>query len=334
MFNLAHRLLIILLLVFCCVVQFKAQIQSSLTIEQAKNKLEQLQSEYAEIDEIFNEKIDTEVKKQISTAPKGEFESTQQYNARLIKAETLRKKLQTQYAVERKRQQNEIRKQIKSILDLEFTKPVVITLETYDADEEVFPVTVKDESKEKIFKDFFYISRNEARAFKENFSEAQKQGLFGVAMNKGEAVEYYYGFRVNLKGKQYTSLPEKLVLSPKQLQQHYGVYKDPYVIYTRKVFNAYLKNPQNVSELEREVLDTIDRDYLQSKFIVYSIEPFIAGGKFIKIVFQDKPDEIFAIWVYRIFELRAMEAEETDSRFMRLIQIRYKSFIDDKIHSL
>lgn len=335
MFSLTNRLLVVVFLVFCCATQFKAQTQNSLTIEQAKNKLEQLQSEYTGVDKTFNEKVETEVSKQVSTAPKGEFESTQQYNARQTKAETQRRKLQAQYAVDRKRQQDEIRKQIGIILDLEFTKPVTINLETYDADEENLALTIIDKTDQTHYKDFLYISRDEARLLKESFSDSQNQGLFGVALEDGQPKEYYYGFRINLKGKQYTNLPSEMTLTLKELAQYSGVYTEPLVIHIRKTLNAYLKNPGSPKEVEFTILDRVDSDYFQSKFIVLSIEPFIVGGKYIKILFQDRPDKIFAVWVYsRIVEMRSFEAEENDARTMRLLRIRYKKFLQDKVRSL
>ena len=67
--------------------------QPSLTIEQAKERLEQLQLEYEGIDETLNEKIEDEIAKQINTGPKGEFETTQRYKLRVAKIGALRKQL-------------------------------------------------------------------------------------------------------------------------------------------------------------------------------------------------------------------------------------------------
>jgi hypothetical protein len=96
----------------------------------------------------------------------------------------------------------------------------------------------------------------------------------------------------------------------------------------------YLKDRNSISKYEREVLDGIDEKYLRSRFIVWSIDPFLAGGQYIKIIFIDHPDAIFVAWVYRILEVRSFEKEETDEREMRLNRIRYKAFLADRIHSL
>ena len=172
---------------------------------------------------------------------------------------------------------------------------------------------------------------------KENFSESQKQGLFGVALDNGQPIEYYYGFRINLRGKQYTNLPSELTLTPTQLTQYYSVYKDPFVIHIRKAFGAYLKN-QNSENEEFEDLRNFDSNYFQSKFIVFSINNHLGGGKRIEIIFQDRPDVLFTLWIYRFAEggygVRSFEAAETDARLMRLLRIRYKKFLQDKVHSL
>ncbi len=120
--------------------------------------------------------------------------------------------------------------------------------------------------------------------------------------------------------------PTAIDLDPKQLEQYYQVYKNNFVLYLRKALDAYLANDSSgvnismaaVQEDRRDGiitgLDAFDKNYYKSKFIVLTINDSIAGGKDIQIIFQDKPDRIFYVWVYQLadesYELRAFNSKE------------------------
>ena len=40
------------------------------------------------------------------------------------------------------------------------------------------------------------------------------------------------------------------------------------------------------------------KDKVRGKFVIGSVEPFIMGGLFIRIMFIDNPEDIFSVWVY------------------------------------
>lgn len=132
---------------------------------------------------------------------------------------------------------------------------------------------------------------------------------------------------------------------------YYKVYDNPYVIYLRKSFNAYLNNDINsvsisTTAIEKNIkdgiingLDSFDKSYYKSKFVVITINDSLAGGKDIQIIFQDKPDRIFYAWVYQLsdgnYELRGFNSKENiDKNEMDKIIETYRSYIFDGNHSL
>lgn len=145
---------------------------------------------------------------------------------------------------------------------------------------------------------------------------------------------------------------EELQFSPEQLAGYYRSYENPYVIATRKALNSYLNGGSE--SLDREIavetwrgdqgmlygLDSFDKSYYQSKFIVFAINDYIGGGQMISIIFKDKPDKVFAAWIYDVgdegnYQMRGFQE---DIRFtpdqMKVIQKQYKSYLEDEEHML
>lgn len=145
---------------------------------------------------------------------------------------------------------------------------------------------------------------------------------------------------------------EELQFSQEQLAGYYRSYENPYVIATRKALNSYLNGGSD--SLEREIavktwrddqgilygLDSFDKSYYQSKFIVFAINDYIGGGRMISIIFKDKPDKVFAAWIYDVgdegnYQMRGFQE---DIRFtpdrMKVIQKQYKSYFEDEEHML
>lgn len=140
-------------------------------------------------------------------------------------------------------------------------------------------------------------------------------------------------------------------LNPKGLEEYYKTYKNPFVVYLRKALNAYLANDSSniniavaaVTEARREGiisgLDSFDKEYYKSKFVVLTFTKNIAGGVDIQIMFQDKLDRIFYAWVYKLaggnYELRGFNSKEYfDPMKIKELNNAYKQFLLDKEHSL
>ena len=143
---------------------------------------------------------------------------------------------------------------------------------------------------------------------------------------------------------------EPIVMNEEELVQYYQAYKDPYVIHLRKSIDGYLNgtnygmdNPDIVYELEMDDgrISGVEpfKEYLESKFIVISIDDGLFGGKIINIMFQDKPDQIFWTWVYKKadgeYDLRGFTNNVNfDETQIKEFQILFKNYLEDKEHAL
>lgn len=87
--------------------------------------------------------------------------------------------------------------------------------------------------------------------------------------------------------------------------------RDPYVLHLRKALNGYLDGTNVEDTCAACVvkykcggvpsnLDCFSKDYFKSKFVVYWLQRYPAGGKLVYIIFKDKPDKLFVAWVYRL----------------------------------
>ncbi|MCL4354058.1 hypothetical protein M1349_01135 [Patescibacteria group bacterium] len=160
-------------------------------------------------------------------------------------------------------------------------------------------------------------------------------------------VSFVY-FKIN---KTNSLPPEKPLASSENIQTYYDVYKNPFVLYLRKAINAYTNNDSlaanlTISAVRKEKmdgvisgLDSFDRNYYKSKFVVLTINDSVSGGKDIQILFQDKPDRIFYAWVYKLsngdYELRGFNSKENfDREALDKVVSEQRSLILDKKHSL
>lgn len=139
-------------------------------------------------------------------------------------------------------------------------------------------------------------------------------------------------------------------LTQEQLEGYYAVYKEPYVLFLRKALDAYLSGNLDGVEIagmaiesrnedgKKSGLDSFDKSYYQSKFVVITINNSIAGGKEIQIIFQDKPDKLFWVWIYQLagekeeYELRSFNDESPEK--MEEINKYFEFFLKDKEHAL
>lgn len=148
-----------------------------------------------------------------------------------------------------------------------------------------------------------------------------------------------------------SNVPDSWKDTSNNIEDYYKVYKNPAVLYLRKALNAFLSNDSsniNISNVAVEKdtrdgiisgLDSFDKEYYRSKFVVLTINKSISGGVDIQILFQDRPDRIFYAWVYKLadesFELRGFNSKEVmNPKAMEAIQTEYKTFLEDKEHAL
>lgn len=143
-------------------------------------------------------------------------------------------------------------------------------------------------------------------------------------------------------------------INPQELEEYYAVYKNPNVIALRQALDMYRTGDTSlypdvtileaaVSEDKRDGiitgLDSFDKKYYESKFVVLTINQNIGGGADIQIMFQDRPDRIFYGWVYELagggFELRGFNSKEYfDPKVMKELNKAYEVFLSDTEHAL
>lgn len=86
-------------------------------------------------------------------------------------------------------------------------------------------------------------------------------------------------------------------------------------------------------------LEKVDPEYLSSRFTVFDIrnEPF-AGGKWVSILFIDKPDRIFTAWMYLtgdgVYELRAFGDSGITQAQIAAMRVKSEKQMLDREHSL
>ncbi|HAB53092.1 MAG TPA: hypothetical protein DCE80_13150 [Ignavibacteriales bacterium] len=90
-------------------------------------------------------------------------------------------------------------------------------------------------------------------------------------------------------------------------------YKSPFVTHIRVVLNKYLAGNDMENDVEINDADgsdgnlkcglaNFDKAYYKSKFVVLRVKPNKYGGMLTSIVFVDKPDASFWVWVYEYGE--------------------------------
>ena len=143
---------------------------------------------------------------------------------------------------------------------------------------------------------------------------------------------------------------DSLPLTKSELAIYYQMYKNPFVIHIRKALDAYLagdnisvKTSEDAIKSETKDgyvsgLDSFDKTYFKSKFIVFSINDSDVLGKIITIIFQDKPDRIFNACVYQDsndeYILQFFGSKNIDIKEIEAMQKQYKQNLEDKEHAL
>ncbi len=132
---------------------------------------------------------------------------------------------------------------------------------------------------------------------------------------------------------------EEANFTPEELKEYYLVYDNPEVRYLRTVFAAYLRGDRARDE-DSKLLGKWSKDYYRSKFVVLSKDNAMMGGTFITIIFQDRPDKVFLAWVYKEggsqkrLWLKGFELGKFSEEDIRRVRIRYRRFLEDKVHAL
>jgi hypothetical protein len=86
-------------------------------------------------------------------------------------------------------------------------------------------------------------------------------------------------------------------------------------------------------------LEKVDSAYLSSRFTVYKLDnDLFAGGRWVSILFIDKPDRIFKAWMYLtgdgVYELRGFKDSGITPGQIATMRLTYEKLMLDKQHAL
>ena len=94
-----------------------------------------------------------------------------------------------------------------------------------------------------------------------------------------------------------------------------------YIRTIRKHLDAYHRG-----EIKDKNLDQ-HKAYINGKFVIGSIEPYLLGGAFVYLMFVDNPSKVFTTWVYSDvdektetvlgYECRGLKLEDYESEFTK-----------------
>ena len=143
----------------------------------------------------------------------------------------------------------------------------------------------------------------------------------------------------------------ELEFTQEDLESYYAIYDDPYVKYLRTALDEYstgviktIDEDAIAKRTDNSVtygLDSFDKSYYKSKFIVFGMNDNELGGEVINVIFTDIPDRVFASWVYPVggseddLQLRGFyQNSNFDPDKMEKINVQYKEFLSDKEHSI
>lgn len=98
-----------------------------------------------------------------------------------------------------------------------------------------------------------------------------------------------------------------------------------YIRTLRKYLDEY-----NSGRIQDTRLDK-HKDYIKGKFVIAEIQPYIAGGAYISIIFYDNPDKIFSAVVYSYIDEKTREVAKYEFRSMDLTLTGY-DVTQEEIH--
>lgn len=92
----------------------------------------------------------------------------------------------------------------------------------------------------------------------------------------------------------------------------------PFVINLRKGFNDFFNRKSNSKFIEKSAMtaigdnmNTYDIQYFKSKFHILTInDDYKGGGVFLDILFKDKPDKVFTVWMFEtdnVYKIRMFQ---------------------------
>jgi hypothetical protein len=127
-----------------------------------------------------------------------------------------------------------------------------------------------------------------------------------------------------------------------QYSSIFKLYKTHQIIELRKIFNLY--STKSLAELRKLYPTDIElvtkmwknRIIYKSNFIIINSRISLGGGFDYLIIFKNKPDQIYQVWIYSgtTDEVRAFEKLDLNKEERKEVLNNYKRLIEDTIHSI
>lgn len=165
----------------------------------AKVRLKHLTDEREALAPAIAKELDEALEGLVDTRPKGEFEATARYEARLRTARALRAKLEPEFTAKQQDREAALQARVRELTDRPYAAPIRIRLEAYDADGETFEISIRATGN----KGSLPISRAVAPDLKTNLPYLKQWGFWSLSddgISRLEAVAVihqtgaYFGF--------------------------------------------------------------------------------------------------------------------------------------------
>lgn len=175
-------------------------------MEQAKTRLGTLYKQWQWLDRDYFETLDAELLKRVDKSPKGEFETTKQFEDRTAKAEKIEEQIREEVLKKNGLKREMLDQQMNRIMTMEFDSPFTALIGTYNADTQKFPLSFASGSEE-----FLSVPLSEAKEFKEKVAQAKAFGKFALLLDSdGRAKEYLLSGKITLNSKSYQITPKNM----------------------------------------------------------------------------------------------------------------------------
>lgn len=192
-----HLFIVSFFLVFIFSESVCGQNFSQESMKKAKVELEKLYQQWQWLDKDYYETLNSELLKRVDKSPKGEFETTKQFEDRTAKTDELEEQIREEILRKNNLKREILNRQMNQIMTMEFDSPFTARLGTYNADTQKFPINFAFGSEK-----FLFVPLSEAREFKEKAAQLNAFGKFSLLLDSdGRAKEYLIDGKITLNGK-------------------------------------------------------------------------------------------------------------------------------------
>ncbi len=181
-----------------------------MTLEQARQKVAEIRTTIERMSAEIENELQHTLESEVDLRPKGEFETTTEYEERIKLNEQKRQEIEQKYAEIKADRIAAQEKELEIVVSKAYPAPIKLILGQYRADLQRFPFTVPEYGK----KGSLLIPRNLAPEFKTEFETLQPKGYFQISSKGEERLVYVL---VEYKGQPFTARTDRQVINVKDL---------------------------------------------------------------------------------------------------------------------